>query len=135
MRACWKRCATHWSSGCAPSARRSAAALTSPTCSTRAAAARVLPNEDRALFGNHHGRCGGVARCDRRHDGGVNDAQPFEAEDAQPVIDHGERVARAPHLCGADGMENGRADIPGSLDQARLIVADRIAREIFLRMI
>jgi len=43
----------------------------------------------------------GVARGDRRHDRGVDDAQRRDAMDAQSFIDHRQRIL--PHLAGADG--------------------------------
>src|SRR5262249_5722761 len=51
----------------------------------------------------------GVAGGDPRHDRGVDDAQPAEAAHPQLVVDDRERVA--PHLAGADGVEDGRAEL------------------------
>ena len=91
----------------------------------------VFLDEGGAFLRDHHSWRGGVARRDRRHDRRVDDAKPFQTEHTQPFVDDGERVARATHLCGADRMEDRRADIARGLDQAGVIVADGFARQIF----
>ena len=45
--------------------------------------AAALPDQVGRLLGDHHDRRGGVAGGDRRHDRGVDDAEPVEAVDAQ----------------------------------------------------
>ena len=55
---------------------------------------RVFEDHCRAYFGDHHGRRVGVAGRDRRHHRGVDDTQAVETEDAQPLVDDGERIAR-----------------------------------------
>src|SRR5258708_4613135 len=69
------------------------------TSSTRAGGG-TLQDHRRALLADHRRRRVGVAADQRRHDRGVNDAQAFEAADAQLRIDDGEIVT--PHLAGAD---------------------------------
>ena len=64
------------------------------------------------------------------------DAQPLDARDAQPAVDHRHRVAGEAHFGGADRMKDRGADIAGGLYQSRLVVvAHRGTRQIFVGMI
>src|SRR6478735_1927283 len=49
-------------------------------------------------LGDHQGGGVGVAAGDRRHDAGIDDAQSFNAMDAQARVDDGYGIARPPHL-------------------------------------
>ena len=49
----------------------------------------------------------------------------------KPLVDHHQRVARQPHLGGADRMKDRGADIARRLDERLLVVADLIAGQIF----
>src|SRR5439155_618984 len=64
-----------------------------------------------ALLGDHVGRRVGVSRGDAREDRRVDHAQARDAVYAQLVVDHRHRVAA--HLAGADGMEDGGAELAG----------------------
>ena len=62
--------------------------------------------------------------------------RPFDTDHAQPRIDHGARIVGAAHAGGADGMENGGADVAGGLFQRGLVVVAHLrARQIFDRRI
>src|SRR5882724_12842775 len=68
-----------------------------------------------ALLGDHVGRRVGVSRGDAREDRRVDHPQARDAVHAQLVVDHRQRVAA--HLAGADGMEDGGAELAGRLLQ------------------
>jgi len=54
---------------------------------------------------------------------------------SQPFIDHGQWIGCRAHLRGADGVKDRGADIAGGLGQRVVVVADRGAGQVFLRMI
>ena len=67
-----------------------------PALGCRAArAASVLDHHLRRLVGDHDGGRVGVARGDAGHHRGVDHAQSLEADDAQPFVDHRQRIGRA----------------------------------------
>ena len=97
--------------------------------------ARIFEDHRRALFGDHRRRCIGIARRDRRHHRGIDDAQSGDAVKPQPFVDDGQRIAGRAHLRGADGMKDRGADVAGGFRQRGVVVADRRPRQIFLRAI
>ena len=70
------------------------------------------------------------------HDRGVDDAQPLDAGNTQPLVDHHHRIAGQTHLRRADGMKNRRADVARRFRQRLLVVvAHAGAGQILGRMI
>src|SRR6267142_4299682 len=70
------------------------------------------------LLGDHVGRRVGVSRGDARKDRGVDHPQARDAVHAQLVVHHRHRVAA--HFAGADGMEDGGAELAGGFLQVRI---------------
>ena len=76
---------------------------------------RILQRHGRALLGDHYGGAVGVAGGYGGHDRGVDHAEVLQPVDLQPV-GH-DRLRVAAHAAGADGVEDGGADIARGLRQ------------------
>ena len=75
-----------------------------PRMPAAAASSRIMAAP---FLGDHDRRRIGVGGRHRRHDGGVDDAQPCEPAHPQPGVDDRHRVLA--HLAGADDVIDGRA--------------------------
>ena len=73
------------------------------SCDVRRAYRLVFARSDEidGAFGDHDGRCVGMAADDLRHHRGVDDPQPIQAADAQLTIDHCAIVGA--HAAGSTG--------------------------------
>src|SRR5579875_1207707 len=120
---------------------RSAAVMIFPSVDqgrpSRAARARrrpclaVLADHRRAFLRDHDGRRIGVARGDRRHDRGIDNAQAADAPHAQALVHDGESIAS--HLAGPDRVKDRGADLAGGAHQLLLALIVFAGAEFFGR--
>ena len=96
-----------------------------------------MQNHVRRFFTDHDARSVRVSRDQRRHDRRIGDSKTDDPVNAQLVIDDGPRIARGPHLAGADVVVYGVGVVPDDalpvLVGVRLVVLAvrvRVAEEL-----
>src|ERR1051325_2269462 len=87
-------------------------------CSGGRLLARIFLAHLRPLVADHERRRVCVAGRHRRHDRGVDDAEPGDTVHTQPRVDDGHRVGA--HLAGADGVKDVGPGVAGELGELRL---------------
>ena len=87
-------------------------------------------NQVRRLLRDHHRRRMRVAGNQRRHDRAIHHAQSCKTVHAQPIVDHGHRIAA--HLAGAGRMEDRRAVVAREFEQV-FVGLRAAARFVFFR--